>query len=66
MKVLRDPIKNASLLLDDDQDFATIGDHMEKLGEHDNFQITITNMFGRCTRYKLNINILKMNKPKQP
>jgi hypothetical protein len=64
MKVRRDPIKNASLLHDDDQDFATIGDYVEKLGEHDNFQITITNIFERCTRSKLNINILKMNKPK--
>jgi hypothetical protein len=57
MKVLRDPIRNAILLLDDDQNFATIGDYVEKLGEHDNFQITITNIFARCTRSKLNINM---------
>jgi hypothetical protein len=42
VKVLRDPIRNASLVLDDDQDFAIIGDYVEKLGEHDNFQITNT------------------------
>ncbi len=54
MKVLRDPVTNASLLFDDDQDFATIGDYVEKLGEHDNFQITITNIFARCTRFRLN------------
>ncbi len=47
-----------------DEDFATIGDYVEKLGEHDIFQITITNIFARCTRSKLNINMLKMNKPK--
>ncbi len=64
MKVLRDPIRTASLLLDDDQDFATIGDYVKKLGEHDNFQITITNIFARCTISKLNINMLKMKKPK--
>jgi hypothetical protein len=54
VKVFRDPIRNASLLFDDDQDFATIGDYVEKLGEHDNFQITITNIFARCTRSTLN------------
>jgi hypothetical protein len=43
-------MRNASLLLDDDEDFVTIGDYVEKLGEHDNFQITITNIFARCTK----------------